>query len=271
MKPQRIGKDVKALLELSIRDDLIITPPLTIFLTQWDGDMSDAAVDAVSKAMRTKQRDRSASWSASAAGKCKRRQELTFLGMTASGTTDAHLQMIFLNGTWVHLRWQAMLLTAGLLDSIEQTHKKRSARTRCSMDGVGTATFGRYKGREFGFELKGRNDWQYNKQTMLGIDDQTRAQVDFSFMLTGLDIWVVMNENKNNQTMKEWVFVRDDNRVSDMRKQVKELNNAIDRQRLHPMLDECVKQTANGEFFQCPFGGKGGACIQSGSFPSRIK
>jgi len=138
------------------------------------------------------------------------------------------------------------------------------------MDGEGIALMGRYKGREFGFELKGRNDWQYSKQVMLGVDEATRSQVDFSFMLSGLDVWVVLNENKNNQQLKEWVFTRDDDRVNSMRKLVKELNRAIDTQRLHPMLPECQKQLRNGEFFQCPFGSKGGACLSSGNWPQRI-
>lgn len=268
MKPQRIGKNVKALLELSIRDDLIITPTLNEFLVMWDGDMSQKAVDAVSRAMRERQRDRSGAWSASAAGKCKRRQELTFLKMPVGGATDSHLQLIFDHGTWIHYKWQAMLLTGGFLDSIELKVRKPSQRIRCSMDGAGIAKSGRYKGREFGFELKSRNDWQFNKQTMLGIDDGTQAQVDFSFMMSGLDFWVVINENKNNQILKEWVFVRDDERVKEMRDQVKELNRAIDIQRLHPMLTECKKQLKNSEWTQCPFGGSGGSCIHSGNYPS---
>lgn len=269
-KPIRVSNNIKALLEMSLRDDLIITPLLSEFLNKWDGDMSEKAAKWLYKNMTMRSRNRAASWSASGAGKCLRRQELAFLGMPVIGSADAHLQMIFFNGTWLHHKWQAILLTAGLIDSIESTFKKRSTRTRCTMDGNGTAKMGRYEGREFGLELKGRNDFQYNKQTLLGIDDQTRAQVDFSFMMTGLDLWVVINEDKNNQQIKEWVFSRDDNRVNDMRLQVKDLNRAIDNQSLHPMIPECKLQTRNGEFFKCPFGGKGGACISSGKWPSRI-
>lgn len=270
MKPQRIGKDVKALLELSIRDDLIITPVLNEFVVKWDQNLADKAIRALNKNMRTKQRDRSASWSASGINKCMRRQEFAFLGMPTGGTTDAHLMMIFDHGTWIHRKWQAILMTAGILDSIELTVKRRSIRARCSMDGEGVAKIGRYQGNDFGFELKGRNDFQYNKQVLLGIDESTRAQVDFSFMLSGLDLWVVLNENKNNQQLKEWIFVRDDDRVKTMLAKVKELNQAIDKQRLHPMLPECTKQLKGGQFFQCPFGGKGGVCASSGNWPPTI-
>jgi hypothetical protein len=190
--------------------------------------------------------------------------------MPQVGSADARLQSIFLNGRWVHLKWQATLMEAGLLDNIEVTHVKPSMRARCSMDGMGTGLDGRYAGREFGFELKGRNDWAFNGQTIKGVDEQTRAQVDFEFMLSGLDMFVILNENKNNQSMKEWVFFRDDERIRDMRKQVKQLNKSIEIQRLHPKLEECKKELKDGEFFKCPYGTPGGVCSASGTWPRGI-
>jgi hypothetical protein len=138
------------------------------------------------------------------------------------------------------------------------------------MDGEGVAREGRYAGRDFGFELKGRNDYQWNKQTVLGVDPETRAQVDFEFLHCGFDLFVVMNENKNTQARKEWVFLRDDDRVKKMRVQLRELNRAIDIQRLHPMLPECVAQTKSGEFYKCPFGTPGGVCANSGRWPTGV-
>lgn len=266
-----VSRNVRRLLEESLRDDLIITNPLKEFLVKWNGNYSEKAARLIGKTLKTKQRQRSGSWSASSAGHCPRRQELQFLGMTPNGSNDAHLQLIFANGSWVHLRWQALLLTAKLLDGIEVLVKKPSMRARCSMDGMGVAVDGRYKGAEFGFELKGRNDFQYNKQVLVGVDDKTRAQVDFEFLLSGLDVFVILNENKNNQQTQEWVFYRDEDRVKTARAHLKELNAAIDKERLHPMLPECKKQLTTGEFASCPFGGKGGACVAAGNWPRRIK
>ena len=268
-KNPTISKQIKALLDQSVRDDLIISPVLDKWLVNWDGNYSSRAATLIYKALRTKQRDRSGSWSASSAGLCPRRQELAFLGMSQNGKVDSHLQMIFANGTWVHLRWQAMLLTAKLLDGIEVLVRRPSKRARCSMDGMGTGQEGRFKGALFGFELKGRNDFQYNKQTIISVDDKTRAQVDFEFWMSGLDLFVVMNENKNNQQKQEWVFHRDESRVSVIRDHINELNHAIDSNRLHPMLSECKR--GEGEWKNCPFGGPGGACIAAGNWPRRIK
>lgn len=248
-----------------------MTPAYNYFMERWNGDIPRWVAKRIYEVMRKPDRKRVGSWSGSGAGMCERRQELQFIGMSGIGSTDARLQAIFLNGTFTHLRWQATLLAAGLLDAIEITHKKPSWRSQCTMDGIGTATEGRFVGRDFGFELKSRNDWTFNSQVMKGVDEKTRLQVDFEFTITGLDIFVIMNENKNNQTPAEWVFTRDDDRVADMSKRIRELNKAIDTQHLHPMLKECQKELKSGEFYKCPFGGRGGPCASAGSWPVRIK
>jgi hypothetical protein len=255
------------MLENSIRDDLILTPVLDEFLVTWDGVVPEHISQRIADIMKLKLRDRRYSWSASAAGYCWRRQELAFLGMPINGANDPRMQQIFRNGSWVHMRWQATLLTAGLLDNVEVTVKKKSQRARCSMDGEGIAKVGRFKGRDFGYELKGRNGFTYTQQLSAGADEKTRAQVDFEFLLSGHDLFVVMNENKNNQEWKEWVFVRDEDRVKQMAKQIKELNAAVDRKKLHPMLDECRTRQRNSEWDSCPFGGAQGVCANVGIWP----
>lgn len=262
-----ISKAVKQMLENSVKQDLILTPVLDEFLVTWDGTIPPRIAKLMAKIMSTPQRDRRYSWSASAAGMCWRRQEFSFLGMPQNGATDSRLQQIFRNGTWVHMRWQATLLTAGLLDGVEVKIQKKSQRVRCSMDGEGIATQGRFKGREFGFELKGWNGFTFNQSLSEGAHEKTRAQVDFEFLLYGHDLFVVMHENKNNQQWQEWVFIRDEDRIKKMVQQIKELNKAIDKKKLHPMLEECKNRVRNSEWDHCPYGGRGGVCANAGLWP----
>lgn len=266
----KVSKSIQQLLEESAKDDLIVTPAYNEFLTQWDESVPDHVAETIAKIIKQPQRDRRYSWSASSAGKCMRRQEFAFLGMPIVGQYDPKLRRIFLNGTWVHLRHQAVFLTAGILDAVEVTIKKKSQRARCTMDGMGVVKQGRYEGAEFGFELKGRNHWTFNLQKIDGADEATRKQVDFEFLLSGLDIFVILNEHKGDQEIQEWVILRDEDRVREMAKQIKELNYAIDRQRLHPMLDECRRKLKSGEFYKCPYGGDGGVCASSGKWPNQI-
>lgn len=262
----RVGRQVRDMLTNHLNDDLIVTPILSRFLQTWDGTIPYDVAERIARLMSQRPRKRSGSFSASSAGFCWRRQEFAFLGLPQVGYLEARVASIFDNGRWVHLRWQAVLMSAGILDEVEMTFKRKKDRARCTMDGVGEALDGRFVGREFGFELKGRNLFHWNTQSNVGVDEKTRAQVDFEFLLTGLDLWSVVNENKNNQEWKEWVFVRNDDRVKEMAKQLKQLNRAIDRKKLHPMLPECKRK--QGEWNSCPYGGSmSSPCVNVGDWP----
>lgn len=267
-KPTKVSKSIQQLLEDSAKDELIVTPAYNEFLHTWDESYPPHVIERLEQVLSTPQRDRRYSWSASGAGRCKRAQEFSFLGMPVAGTYDPQQRRIFLNGTWVHLRNQATLMAAGILDNIEVTIKKKSMRARCTMDGMGTVKQGRYEGADFGYELKSANEWAYNHQFTKGVSEKTRSQVDFEFLLSGFDLFVIFNENKNNQHVNEWVVVRDESRIDIIREDLRELNAAVETHRLHPQLPECRRRLRNGEFYKCPYGGDGGVCANSGKWPS---
>jgi hypothetical protein len=269
-RPVKVSPNIAKLLEESVRDDLIITTPYNDFLHVWDESYPPHVVKRIAEILSTPQRDRRYSWSASGAGTCLRRQEFSFLGMPGVGEYNPQQQRIFLNGTWVHLRNQATLMSAGILDNIEVTVRKKSKRARCTMDGMGVVKTGRYEGADFGYELKSTNEFAFQHQLVKGVSEKVRRQVDFEFLMTGFDLFVVFNENKNNQDIHEWVIVRDESRVKEMAQQVGALNYAIDRGRLHSQLPECRKQLRSGEFYKCPYGGPGGVCASVGTWPSEI-
>lgn len=266
----KVSAQLRRTMQNAFRDDLIVTPLVDEFLAKNpDWTVAPWVAERLAKVMSTPPRDRRFSWSASQSGSCLRRQELTFLGVSSTVPLPPKTIRIFNNGTWIHYRWQALLLTAGILDDIEVGYKNDSHRSRCSMDGQGTARISRYKGMLFGFELKGRNDYTYSQQrAQNGPDEKTQRQVDFEFYLSGLDVFSIVNENKNTQDNTEWVFYRDQDRIRDVAQEVSSLNKAIDRMRLHPMIPECKRQLASGEFYKCPFGGKGGPCEMSGDWPT---
>ena len=265
----RISAGLRSMLELSLQDDLIVTNAFESWLDgNPDGTISPEAAATITRQMVKPDRDRRFSFSASQAGSCFRRQELAFLGVQRVGVTDEKLRRIFNNGRWVHLKWQAQLLTAGIVDVIEMDIKNPKLKARCTLDGVGTALRGRYQGQDFGLEIKGRNDYTYTQQARDEPDESTRRQVDFQLLLSGFDVAVILNENKNNQQYKEWVIYRDDERIKDARAELRSLSKAIDDGRLHPMLPMCKRQ--EGEFNKCPFGGNGGPCMMAGTWPSRI-
>lgn len=250
--------------------DLIVTPRYDEYLLQNPEPCYD--MEIVSKVMAElvkKPRDRRRSFSASSAGYCKRRQELAFLGVGKPGITDPRGVRIFNNGTFVHLRWQLGLLSARIVRGIEITTDLNDGLFRATLDGIGVAQQGRYAGSRFVWEHKGRNSYAYAAQERSGTPDaKTRKQVAMQLYLTGYDLASVTNENKDNQEVSEFVIERNDEEVKDASAELKELALAIERQKLHPMLPECVKQNKSGEFYKCPYGGPQGPCLYSGSWPS---
>lgn len=211
-------------------------------------------------------RNRSRSFSASSAGLCLRRQELAFLGVKQQKTTDPRMIRIFQNGTFGHLRWQVGLLTAGILDDIEYTVQRGI--TRATLDGLGTAQRGVYRGLRFGWEHKGRMSFSFASQRRLGTPDaKTRKQVSMQMFLTGYEVWSVTNENKDTQEIDEFVIERNEEEIKDAKDELRELTRAVTRQKLHPMLPECIRKNTTGEYYKCPFGTDFGACVQSGTWP----
>jgi hypothetical protein len=109
--------------------------------------------------------------------------------------------------------------------------------------------------------------FSFNAQEKNGTpDEKTRKQVAMQMYLTGYDLAVVTNENKDTQHTSEFVIERNEKEVGEAKAELIELKTAIEKQRLHPMLRECVKQNLTGEFYKCPFGGPAGVCIHTGNW-----
>lgn len=250
-------------------EDLIVLPAYERYLMEHpELTENRAAVERVVAELLTPPRDRSRSFSASSAGYCLRRQELAFLGVKQNPMNNPRLARIFGNGTMGHLRWQIGLLSAGIVDDIEYTVTSNSKLARATLDGIGVALEGKYKGERFVWEHKGRMSYAFLSQTRNGEpDNKTFSQVKFQFLQTGYDIASVTNENKDTQEVDEFVIERTDEMVKDARRELRELIMAVDRKKLHPMLPECHRQLKSGEFNKCPFGTTAGACLHSGSWP----
>lgn len=268
-KPENIRKPKAQKFSATQRDkdSLILLPEYEKYLVRNpDVYIGGSTFKKVLGMLTKKPRDRSRSFSASSAGYCMRRQELAFLGMPKAPLTDPKLIRIFNNGTFGHLRWQIGFLDAHLVEGIEVTVK--TGLNRATMDGLGTAREGRYRGEQFIWEHKTRMSFSWLSQERSGTPDpKTRRQVAMQMFLTGYDLASVTNENKDTQEVSEFVIERDDAEIAEAKEELRELNRAVDMKRLHPMLPECVKQNRTGEFWSCPYGGQGGACIHAGSWP----
>lgn len=210
-------------------------------------------------------RDRSGSFSASSAGSCPRAQVFGYHGAEAESPSP-QLQAIFEDGKWRHLRFQAILLTAGILNDIEVPLFWKRKEQRGTMDGAGLVPMDHpveeWRGAEFGFELKGVNAFQYDGFTKKGPKEEHLNQVARYFLLSGLEWFSIVYENKSTQATHEWVIGRDDpgmaGRIAEQRAEVDLLHQHAEEGTLPPQLPLCAQ--GKGAWKTCNFGGRHGVC-----------
>lgn len=214
-------------------------------------------------------RDRTGSFSASSAGGCHRAQVFGYHGAEAQAITPG-LRAIFEDGKWRHLRWQSQLLQSGILSDIEHPLMWSRKQQRGTMDGVGIVPddhpIEEWRGQEFGFELKGVNAFQYPGLTSPGPKEGPKVdhlnQVARYFLLSGLELFSIVYENKSTQQSHEWVISRDDpgmaERIEDQRQEVEDLLSHATEGTLPDQLPLCAK--GKGEWEKCSYGDAGGVC-----------
>lgn len=245
----------------------IVTPDYLSWLKLHSDDpYPDWVVDLMRQELSKQQRDRTGSFSGSGAGSCIRQQLFGYLGVLPPIETlpTADLLAIFDDGRWRHLRWQANLLSAGILTAIEVSLDWPAKRSKGSMDGMGVVRDDHpnlsWRGKDFGFELKGMNGFQYPKAVKKPFpDDKHMAQVDRYFLSSGVDLFVVLYECKLTQRFHEWVITPDMTRIQDQADELDDLNKAVDNQLIPDQLRSCAARM--GPYWQaCAYAGRGGVC-----------
>src|SRR6185369_3870583 len=252
----------------------IVTPRYLKFLAEHGDDPYPPwVVDVIAEQLKKTPRDRSGTFSAASAGACLRAQELEYLGAgptDLTGEVSPGLMAIFKDGKWRHLKWQADLLAAGIIEEIEYSAPWRSKRAVGTLDGLGvvpdTHGVGSWRGELFGAELKGVNAWQYPKLVSAPYpkEDHMR-QVHRYFVLTGVRLFSVIYENKSTQNFHERVVRPIPRLLDESRQELEELNRAVERKELHRILAPC-RHRSGKQWEGCKFSGEDGPCESAGTW-----
>lgn len=202
----------------------------------------EAEREALHKITDIPLRIREGSWSASAQGSCLRMQQFTYLGKPAKAPDDK-LANIFANGDFVHLRHQAFGMVAGYVTATEVPIISKEYQLRGTMDGMLS------NGR--GFEIKSINNYGFDTIKTFGAKPEHKRQVHAYMLLTGLDAFHILYENKADNLLKEYVITREQGMIDEIKADLDQLNEATEKKKLLPMLQECKNMT--GRFNTCPF------------------
>ena len=115
---------------------------------------------------------------------------------------DPGLHAIFIDGTWRHLRWQMLLLTAGILTDIEVPFHRPDMRLRGSLDGQNAD-------EAWGFELKGTSDTEIVVGRKEPIPYHILQVHTYFIGKPELERFSLIYEDKRYQSWKEIVVERD--------------------------------------------------------------
>lgn len=267
-----MGLDLKRVIRAVSMNDKIVTPRMEryYYSGEWDRPFTAAEAKPILDQLLGPMYNAKGSFRASASGTCQRYQELRFLGVNPGGATGTQLAAIFDDGKWRHLRWQAHLLRAGILTEIELALRWKRLNAIATMDGRGYVPDDHpkpeWQGKEFGFELKGSNQTVYYEQTKTQgqAKEAHLRQAHRAMLLGGMDLYVVLYENKNTQEWYEWVIEPDPVMLDESLIELEQMNLDLERGSLAPMLDEC-KAHKGDTFRNCPMGTKTGPCPRAGS------
>ncbi len=162
-----------------LKQNTQITPKLMGWLSRNDGIHTDdpAIIEKVLAVLAPSSGDRSGHFHPSQLYQCPRKQLFEFYGLEGSKSFSPTLQNLFNDGHFRHLRWQIMLLNAGILTDIEVKVTLDKYRLGGSMDGVN-------ENEGWVFELKGTS--QFSTVQRSGVMAPHKKQIQAYLLASAL-------------------------------------------------------------------------------------
>ncbi len=187
--------------------------------------------------------DRSGAFHPSQLYQCPRAQVFGYLNIPVTRSYNPTLQNLFNDGHFRHLRWQVMLLSAGILTDVEVPVAIPESRLTGSMDGVNAD-------EGWMFELKGTS--QFKTIMYRGALPAHIKQVNAYMLASGLEKTIIVYECKSSQDWTEIEVGRDETIINEISNILTELNGALDNNTLPEVKHDCKNQTGS-EFNSCPY------------------
>lgn len=245
----------KMLQNAAYSGDLLVSPRYERYLdTHHNIHLDERIGDFIVSELCTPQRDRRMTFSASARGACLREQVFQFTHLQGVPRFGSSLIAIFHQGTFMHLKWQALLLDAGILDDPEVSCVWEDMNLTGTIDGAGEVPEDhtlRAEHERFGWELKSINSNGYRYVLNQGPKKQHLLQIHAYMLATDWRVWSLCYENKDTQEWKEFIVHYDPDIAEEVYSELVTLNDYVERKELPPILNEC--RNMKGAFKSCQF------------------
>ena len=240
--------DLKKHIKILKQNSGKITPKLMGWLNDNDGIHTDdpEIISKVVSILAPPTSDRSGHFHPSQLYQCPRKQIFEFHGLKpAAQNYNPTLQNLFNDGHFRHLRWQIMLLNAGVLTDIEVKTTMPHYRLGGSMDGVN-------ENEGWVFELKGTS--QFASIQRNGVMTPHKKQIQAYLLASGYDTAYIVYEDKSSQSWAEFEIKKDAETVDEIESILVMLNEGLDGGELPQPYEDCKNQTGS-TFDRCPFSG----------------
>jgi hypothetical protein len=214
-----------------------ITPRLTPWLVSNPNGVRITKDEVATKVMEILRpsitKSRAGAFHPSQLYQCPRAQVFGYFDAPSLRSYDPQLQNIFNDGHFRHLRWQIMLLEAGILTDVEVAVHVPQIRLEGSIDGVNAM-------EDWMFELKGTSQFRtvQNGNAMPAHIKQVHAYL----LASGLKEAVIIYEDKSSQQWSEILIEKNPVIIDEIKEILDGLNSAIDNNKLPERLEECENQ-----------------------------
>lgn len=173
---------------------------------------------------------------------CQRAQVFGFLNAPTAKSYNPTLMNLFNDGHYRHLRWQVMLLSAGIITDVEVPVSIQELRLEGSMDGLN-------RDEGWMFELKGTSQFKTIQRS--GALPAHIRQVHAYLLAADLERAIVVYECKSSQDWTEIEVRRNEETIKEIQGILETLNYHIDNDSLPEVQRDCKNQT--GEYNGCPY------------------
>lgn len=235
------------------RGGLVVTPLLEDWLQSKAGDKMGVEDDddlALASRLLAASQDnskRDGRFGASSRGTCHRAQIYGFLGLPRAQVIGYQLQNIFNDGTFRHIRWQLMLMKAGIVTDVEVPFKVPDWRLSTSLDAENDA-------HPWLLELKGVGGGK-SITHVKNVEDIPQAhmlQMHTMLFATGWPLAIYIQEAKATNGWTEVLVPRDEAIINEVRVELDILNTAVEDKTIPHIQEACKRK--QGDYKQCPYG-----------------
>lgn len=238
---------------------LLVSPRHEQYLKHTQGNvvLGPKALAFVEHELTAGDRDRRFTFSASGRGGCLRQQVFSYLNMPGEKTWTSDQSATFIHGSWTHLKWQSMGLDAGWLAKVEVPCRIDDYRVTGTIDGI--------LDTGEGWELKSINSRGFRNVNEYGPQLKHLLQVHSYMLATGIRVWSLVYECKDDQQWKEWVVHWDEDLAAELIAELEQLKEARQKRELPMIREDCMEREGTA-YRNCPFRG---LCLETTEWPSK--